>query len=199
MRVQGDIPDLWRATDSAQFAAQLFLPASQILDLARIASNRIASELAVSGNLDAALDCCGASRQPSATIGLDALTLTLGGLKPIVHEDATAHLAAGELTLAPVALNLGAPQPAMQEAHATHSGYTLHLTGSALRSRLLALGAALPQFGDGLEAALPPVPEVPATPEAPIRVDLTSTRTWQGAQSWTAAPVRPARPGRHRR
>ena len=77
-----------------------------------------------------------------------------------------------------------------------------------LRSRLLALAAGLPQFGDGLGGPLspphphpllrhspnlpnqvPPASAIPKPRELPIRIDLVSTRTWFGQQVWTPAPA----------
>jgi hypothetical protein len=76
-----------------------------------------------------------------------------------------------------------------------------------VRTRLLALGKALPQFGDGLEEALPervaPVASGPGVAaakgvETPVRVDLVSTRAWSGEQVWTPA-VQVAVPGKRKR
>jgi hypothetical protein len=82
--------------------------------------------------------------------------------------------------LLPLALPLGGKQPASLVGHFDDAGYTLHLTGSALPSRLLALGDAVPQLGDGLRQLL----ETPYSSDAPIRLDLTATRAWGGPQTW---------------
>jgi hypothetical protein len=58
----------------------------------------------------------------------------------------------------------------------------------------MTLAKALPQFGDGLQAALPVVAteeEAAATVETPIRVDLVSSRTWAGGQTWKTAAGKP--------
>jgi AsmA protein len=114
--------------------------------------------------------------------------------------------------LLPIPLALGGKQPATLDGHFDANGYTLHLTGTVVPARLLALGSAVPQFGDGLHALLDniasiaplaakpgpttsaastdstPAPDTDAgfllTP-APIRVDLTATRHWGGPQTWT--------------
>ena len=94
--------------------------------------------------------------------------------------------------LTPTALALGGKEPAMLEGRFDTTGYTLHLTGMASTARLLALGAAIPQFGDGLAAALPT-----NRATGPYRIDLTATRPWHGAQIWTdttAHPVATHRP-----
>lgn len=99
--------------------------------------------------------------------------------------------------LEPVSLDLGGKSPAGLTGHLDDTGYTLHLTGSVLPSRLLAVGKAVPQLGDGLADCLPkpedaddspgtPQRRVPL-PEAPIQVDLTATRAWGSAQLWCPA------------
>jgi AsmA protein len=52
-------------------------------------------------------------------------------------------------------------------------------------ARLHALAAALPQFGDGLAEVLPT-----NRAAGPFRIDLTSTRAWGAAQTWTDNTVR---------
>ncbi len=100
----------------------------------------------------------------------------------------SAQPAAGTaFVLAPAALALGGKEPAVLEGHFDLSGYTLHLTGMASTSRLLALGEALPELGDGLAKALP---VNHAT--VPVTVDLTATRSWGGMQVWAVASARPA-------
>ena len=104
--------------------------------------------------------------------------------------------------LAPISLPLGGKQPATLDGHFDATGYTLHLTGPALLARLLALGDAIPQFGDGLRPLLEPTPAGanPAqpqkpTPEAePIHLDLTATRAWGGPQVWSQTTPPPTHP-----
>lgn len=84
--------------------------------------------------------------------------------------------------LSPTPLALGGNDPAILDGRFDSTGYTLHLTGMATSSRLLALAAAVPELGDGLAKALP------ANHAAdPFRVDLTAVRPWSGAQVWTQA------------
>jgi hypothetical protein len=89
--------------------------------------------------------------------------------------------------LAPTTLALGGKEPAMLEGRFDASGYTLHLAGMASPSRLLALGAALPELGDGLVKVLPS-----NHADIPVPIDLTAVRPWAGVQVWTAASARPA-------
>ena len=60
--------------------------------------------------------------------------------------------------LLPISLPLGGRQPAILEGHFDDAGYTLHLTGTAIPARLLALADAIPQLGDGLLQLLDPTP-----------------------------------------
>jgi len=114
-------------------------------------------------------------------------------------------VSATSFDLAPISLPLGGKQPATLDGHLDATGYTLHLAGSALLTRLLALGDAIPQLGDGLRPLLEPNPAGanPAqpqkpTPEAdPIHIDLTATRAWGGPQTWsqtTPSPPHPSHP-----
>ena len=120
------------------------------------------------------------------------------------HRSATPAAPSADTTsfdLLPISLPLGGKQPAILEGHLDASGYTLHLTGAVLLARLLALGDAIPQLGDGLRQLLelsptdarPVQPQKP-TPEAdPIHIDLTATRAWGGPQTWsqTISPPSP--------
>jgi len=97
--------------------------------------------------------------------------------------------------LTPTMLALGGKEPAMLQGHFDRTGYTLHLTGMASTARLLALGSAVPQFGDGLAAALPT-----NRATGPYRIDLTATRPWHGLQTWidnTPHPAPAHHPARH--
>lgn len=88
--------------------------------------------------------------------------------------------------LAPMSLELGGDDPATVDGRFDATGYTLHLTGMASTSRLLALAAALPHFGYGLAEVLPT-----DRADGPYRVDLTVTRPWGGEPTWTDATAHP--------
>ncbi len=127
--------------------------------------------------------------------------------------------------LEPVTLDLGGKDPATLTGHLDDAGYTLHLSGSAIPARLLALGDAIPQLGDGLKDCLqhlalippadPPQPaptprggargsaiqpgdsaETPSVQDQPTHIDLTATRAWGSAQTW--CPPAPTQPAPHR-
>jgi hypothetical protein len=125
--------------------------------------------------------------------------------------------------LLPISLDLGGREPATLEGHLDDSGYTLHLSGSAVPARLAALGDAIPQLGDGLKACLqqmdllPPTDasEAKATPrgnargtavlpgdtpraataeDQPANIDLTATRAWGKPQTWCQPAPTPPHP-----
>jgi AsmA protein len=106
----------------------------------------------------------------------------------------------GAFLMPPATLALGGKDPATLEGRFDATGYSLHLSGNVLPSRLRALAAAVPQFGDGLNAILPPPPAVSASPakELPVHVDATSSRVWGGDQTWSKPQPKPVKPA-HRR
>jgi AsmA protein len=112
----------------------------------------------------------------------------------------------GGFVMAPATLALGGKDPATLEGRFDQNGYSLHLSGNVLRSRLLALATSIPQFGDGLADALPAPPPPSVAPAAspakaqPIHIDLTSTHLWDGVQSWSKTATKtPAKsPTKHR-
>ena len=116
--------------------------------------------------------------------------------------------------LAPVSLPLGGERPATLTGQVDDSGYSLHLAGGVAVDQLLALGDAVPQFGDGLHKLLAredasgpqdqnvtkprpngargsrpansstPGPSKTAS-AAPVAIDLSVSRAWGGPQVWT--------------
>lgn len=105
---------------------------------------------------------------------------------------------AGVFVMAPATLTLGGKEPALLEGQFDPKGYSLHLYGNVLPSRLMALVAAIPPFGDGLQAVLP-APSGLQAKEFPIHIDVTSTRIWGGDQSWVKTPANPTKAPRGRR
>ena len=82
--------------------------------------------------------------------------------------------------LRPTRVALDGKNEVMLDGSFDASGYSLHVSGTANPERLVALGAALPQFGDGLAEML----AASADPD-PVRLDLTAHRDWGGPQVWT--------------
>lgn len=98
-----------------------------------------------------------------------------------------------EFVMSPAKISLGGKEPALLGGSFDRNGYSLHLSGGVLASRLSALGTAIPQFGDGLVEALAIQPATKGK-ENPVIIDLTSERNWGGAQSWMKTPS--STPGR---
>ena len=194
----GELPSLARPSTAVLDGTLANLPADRLLTALRLVSQRVPAQLVAGGQLSGTFSCCAS---PQATFAIPAAQLALPNAPPFLTDaDLDGQFSAGELTVSSVPLDLGAPTPAFVDVQANRTGLRVHLTGSVLRSRLLALLSALPQFGDGLREALSPSD---ATPEAPIHVDLVAFRPWPsqpGAQTWIPTPQTgtPLRRHRHR-
>jgi AsmA protein len=165
------------------------VPAQGLIDALRLGTPRVSPQLTASGKFDGSLAIAGPASITGSMIVNEAV-LTLGDTI-FVDGGVAAEVTPGEIAIRPIGLKLGAPAPAALEAKIDRKGYTMHLSGALLRSRLIDLATALPQFGDGLAEALPDEDETAKT-EVPIRVDLVSTHPWNGPQVWTPATARPA-------
>jgi len=185
--LRGDLPRLSQPANAELSVHDV--SAAILLDVLRLESARVSPELSVSGAISARLSGLPAG---SGRVAIDAARLAIGAGKSLVDGDVGGEFGHEQLTLQPVEIDLGGPQPALLFGHIDRTGYGLRLSGSVLRTRLLQLAKALPQFGDGLEEALPAVPEG-ETVEVPIRVDLVSNRSWSGGQTWSAETSRPAK------
>jgi hypothetical protein len=207
MLMEGNIVDLRVAPQPAlRFTAQQ-VPAAELLEIARHATNRIAPEFTAQGTISGAFfygppETPADKRQhtgaPShatpvwqGSLALPTLTLAVPGI-PGSLTVANLHLHTADRTasgknhrpaftgavLDPVTLALGTPIPATLDGSLHRDGCTLHLRGSVIEQRLLALAHAVPQFGDGIENALPAAS--PATLHLPVFIDATARRTWSG-------------------
>lgn len=198
LNLSAEMPDIARWQSSKGDATLTGLPASGLLDALRLTSRRVDSDLTAGGEIAGNFSCCAAGKDTWATLSghlnIAKATLALGKGTPFIDESVIGDLDASQLTLHPIAINFGAPQPAILDGRLSPDGMTLHLTGPVLRSRLMQLATALPQFGDGLDAALPPA----GTSDAPIHVDLVANRTWENGQKWAATATKPAKGKRHR-
>ena len=196
LQVTGEIPDARQPRSADLVAKWTRVPLSAILDFMHAASDRISPDLGTGGAFSGEFDCCvGGLVKSSGSLEATHFRLSAGTGKPIVaDQDVQGDLDGGALSIAPLGLDLGAPQPALLAVRADESGVKMRLTGNVVRARLLALGTALPQFGEGLISALP---DAAKPPGAPLHVDLAATRTWGGAQTWV--PAAPAVNKRRRR
>ena len=185
LSLTGEVPSVTEPSTAALEGTVTDLPDSGLLAALRLVSQRIAGQLSAGGRLSGRFSCCAS---PEATFHITSARLAQPGTQPFLGNAAIdGQLSAGQLTVRPVPFDLGGTAPATIDLHADRSEFRLHLTGSVLRSRLLALAAALPQFGDGLREALPA--QTDDAPEIPTRVDLVANRPWSGIQTWTPSPA----------
>lgn len=209
--VSGSVPDV-RKLGSAKIDVSVpGIPADTLLDWLHVVNERVPADVSMGGTLTGGLSYHPGPVSPTRWEGemvvAGAKLLSAGaGPQSLIADDVafrsvprtvlkgqphTKHspspISGSTFVLAPTALALGGKEPAMLEGRFAATGYTLHLTGMASSSRLLALGAALPKFGDGLKKALPDNHAA-----GPFRIDLTAVRPWAGEQVWTEAPVHPA-------
>jgi hypothetical protein len=217
LALTGNLPDLRNLNSTSLQIGTPGLPAATLLEWLRVASARVPPDIsaagALTGNLSYAptangvipwhgeLLITGASLiNPHA--GLTSLVVgdvAVRSISPAPSEPqhsrrrpAPAPPSTNGFLLAPTSLALGGKDPATLDGHLDATGYTLHLTGMASTARLLALAAALPQFGDGLKEVLPTNRAV-----GPFRIDLTAVRPWGGLQTWTDTSPRPPTPRIH--
>lgn len=199
MIVTGDLQDV-RHPQAVVGQLQLKdVSATWLLDAMRIASNRISAQLtatgAISGNVLYGESSRGQFAKPTkrreqvvaGNFRIANARVARGEGRPFLDGDVEGELRANDLTILPLPIHLGAPAPAFIDGHVGWDGYRIHLTGPVLRSRLLELADALPQFGDGLREVLPPASNAADPSE---RVDLFSSRLWTRSQMWTQAAPR---------
>ncbi len=185
LALSGDIPDIRHFETATLDLGTPGVPAATLLTWLRIASSRIAPRLAATGTLSGtAAIHPGPSFAPELTLTGANLTLENDTL---FTGDLALHSTPAGVLLSPVTLALGGRTLATLDARFTPIGYTLHLAGPATPAKLQAFAAALPQVGDGLPG-IPPG----ADPGTAVRLDLVSTRTWNGPRTWQQASSPPA-------
>ena len=183
MTLAGELPQVKMPNSFVGTAALTDVPAQSFVDALRIVSARVPPELNVGGTIAANLQCCASQAKPSGDFSVEHGLLKFGDAPAFFDGSVAGELSAEQITLRPLALDLGGPAPATLDGHADRTGCEMHLTGSVTRARLMLMAQAVPQFGDGLMEILPEGDEVQ-------RVDLVAHRTWSGGQAWFAAPVR---------
>ena len=201
--VTGDIGDIHDARSINLQIGTARLPASTLLDWARVVSSRIPGDLAATGTLDGSIsrESFGHPAPPawSGQAKIEDLVLNepagaaasfvIGSARMLVaapNRGSSRPGALPSLRLAPINLDLGGRDPAILEGSMDLSGYSLRLSGPALVPRLFALTAVVPQLGDGLSEVLPE-----GRISGPVRLNLAATRSWSGGQTWTdlSAPM----------
>lgn len=196
----GSLPDLLDLRRTAQLQIGTpHLPASVLSDWAHVLSDSIPADTSASGSVAASLLYPGTS--PGSWEGhADFADLELAGSRlhgaPLSLGDPTIRTVPGPgrsptIKLSTVELPLGGHDPATLDGSADASGYTLHLAGMIVIPRLLAVGAAAPQFGEGLAAVLPR-----NRGAGPTRLDLTAHRTFGAGQVWYDSLNQPPAPQR---
>jgi hypothetical protein len=216
LTISGSLPDIRNTNSAAIEIGTPGLPAATLLDWLHIASSRIPADVAAGGTVTGNLSYHPAAADSTPWQGEMRIT----NARLINPRVGTTSLVTGDVTLrsitqpipdphhkqrhpvapppsgfqlTPTTLALGGKDPATLDGHFDTTGYTLHLIGMASSTRLHALAVALPQLGDGLTEVLPT-----NRAAGPFRIDLTATRSWGAAQTWTDNTVRPA-PSKPRR
>ena len=206
LMLSGSVPDIHDLHSATVDVSIPGIPADTLLDWLHVVNERVPADVTMGGTLtgsvshhpsvswQGAMFVTGAKLM-SANTGTSSLvsgniairSVTQPGTKTHSRTKQSVPPATGSsFVLAPTALALGGKEPATLEGRFDATGYTLHLSGMASPSRLLALGTALPELGDGLVKALPA--NHVATPSL---VDLTAIRPWKGEQVWTANSAHP--------
>jgi AsmA protein len=210
--LSGSLPDIHNLRSASVDVSIPGIPADTLLDWLHVVNQRIPADVTMGGTLTgtishhpnaspAAPSWQGAmfltgAKLMSANTGVSSLVsgnISIRSVEqPTIKANSrTKHVAmpstVSSFVLAPATLALGGKEPATLEGRFDASGYTLHLTGMATPSRLLALANALPELGDGLAKELPV--SHAATPSS---IDLTAVRPWFGEQVWTASSAHPA-------
>ncbi|GGG69521.1 AsmA family protein [Edaphobacter dinghuensis] len=213
LMLSGSLPDVHNLNSATVDISIPGIPADTFLDWLHVVNERLPEDVSMGGTLTGSIShhpeaLPGAPAWQGAifvtgaklmSAHADAPSLVSGNIalrsvqEPEVKMHSRAHHVAPAATtgssfvLAPTLMALGGKEPATLEGHFDATGYTLHLTGMASPSRLLALGTALPELGDGLTAVLPP-----SHAATPTFVDLTAVRPWSGVQVWTSGLAHPA-------
>ncbi|HMF52803.1 MAG TPA: AsmA family protein, partial [Edaphobacter sp.] len=209
----GSLPDVRRLESATVEVGTPGIPASTLLDWLRIASSRVPADVSATGTMTGSFSYHPNTASPwegELLIAGVSLKSAKAGAASLVASDIVVRsvpramvetssrrrtsLSPGSaFVLSPVSLALGGKEPATLEGHLDASGYTLHLGGMATASRLLALGVAVPQFGDSLSEIVPT-----NRAAGPFRIDLMASRPWGGPQVWRDASAH-TNTGRSRR
>lgn len=211
LALAGSVPDIHRLNSATLLMGTPGISGSTLLDWLRIASPRVPADVSADGtmtgsisyNSDSPSSWGGEVLVTDATLRTQqagAAPLVAGNIllrvvpSPSIDPRPSTPLLDSAFILSPVSLALGGKEPATLEGRLDATGYTLHLTGTVTASRLQALGAAIPQLGDGLADVVPV-----NRPLVPFRVDLIANRQWKATQVWHDASIRTTTPAHARR
>ena len=202
LAISGALPEIRKLDTAAIEIGTPALPVATLLDWLRVASPRVPANIVASGTLTGTLSYH--PEQSESTPWQGVMRIADAGL--VDPRTGAASLVTGDVTvqsvtaqppdphhkkrqtppapdgfqLVPTSLALGGKDPATLEGNFDTLGYILHLSGMASLPGLRALAVALPQLGDGLLEVLHGNHVA-----GPFRIDLTASRQWGGAQTWT--------------
>jgi hypothetical protein len=178
------------------------IPNTWLLDWARLFSQRIPARERPGGTLAGSVALAashkGAQPQWQGEIHGDVVgAMPWNPEKDFVEHPVSVTGSDGVFVLAPLSLIAPEKTPGLTlGGTATLAGYTLRLAGTAMVEDVLKVRAMLPPLGDGLQEALPELGSGAAT--KPMKIDVTCTRLWAGAQHCAASAPAPKK-ARHRR
>ncbi len=199
----GSIADVLQPASAEVELGTSPLPLNVLLLWLRVASPRIPADLSASGVLSGSFSygitegsawvgqiTVPQLRLSGAKLGANSIAATEVMLHSAAPLPSDPHLSVSSVIprfiLSPVQVPLGGKDPASLEGSIDRQGYSLRLSGMVVVSRLLALGASLPQLGDGLPKALPS-----NRGTGPVRLELSAHRDWGRDQTWTDILARP--------
>jgi AsmA protein len=201
LALAGSVPDIRRLSSATVQMGTPGISGSTLLDWLRIANARVPRDVSAAGTMTGSISYhsnAASSWDGEVLVTNASLKSQRAGAASLIEGDILLRSVARPVTsafvLSPTSLALGGKEPAILEGHLDAAGYTLHLTGMATASRLLALGAAIPQLGDGLEEIVPT-----NRAAGPFRIDLVASCPWGSAQVWHDASAHTTTPTRSRR
>jgi hypothetical protein len=210
----GALPNIRKPKDVQLEGATQAMPSQRLIDWLQVMSPRVPADVQVEGTVagqltyiaglpantgwDGKLQATGLSLKSAHArllpMAIGDLTLASNSQTDQVVSPRTKRqphskppISPRTFLLAPTTLDLGGKDPATLEGSIDTTGYTLHLSGMIVLSRLAALGNTIPTLGDGLQDVLPT-----NRASGPVRLDLTATRKWGEPQLWqdnTLTPV----------
>ena len=203
--VTGEVPDTLDPATAKLEATVTALPASALLDAARLLTPRISPDLTLAGSVAAHFTCCTPGQWLSGGDFTIAQAVLSADTTPFYTGDLSAISPGAGITLGPLALDLGGLKPVQLQASFSANDYSLSLEGPAHRDRLTTFAAALPLLGDILPGAPKTTPTASAPDAVPVSQDVNLSRTasghWGDPFVWdeTKATHPPAPPRKHRR
>lgn len=198
LALTASLPDTRHLSSSSLDLGTPGIPAATILGWSRIAGKGISPDITATGTVTGGITYRPATKwDGQITVNNGTLTVPSVSKTPVFSGTLALHLVpsaqGAQFVFTPVPLELGGADFATIEGRIDKTGYSLHFTGTSAPAKLHALGAALPQLGEGLAEILPP-----ASSTALFRFDLLTANTWGGMQVWHPNLHPATAPPRHR-